>query len=437
MNTLNLKETPLIKNLKALKEVVWINPEYIAEDTKISGLAYEDILDAEKRLQRFAPFFEKVFPDTQKTKGIIESELLPIPNFTAAYYKNSPGTVLLKGDHALPVAGSIKARGGIYEVIQHAESLALKAGLLTLDDDYKLLSEPSMKDFFKKYSVTVGSTGNLGLSIGIISAQIGFHITVHMSSDAKKWKKDLLRSKGVKVVEHNTDYSIAVENGRLEASKDPNNYFIDDENSANLFLGYSVAALRLKTQLEQQNITIDKDHPLFVYIPCGVGGGPGGVAYGLKQVFGANIHCFFVEPTHSPCMLLGMASGLHDQISVQDIGIDNITEADGLAVGRPSSFVGKSMTTLLNGITTTDDDELFRALVTMIDTEKIYLEPSALAGSTAITHLTASGYFENFTQKQREGSYHILWATGGSFVPEDIMSDYYSKGQTLLNKTSK
>lgn len=431
MNTLNIKETPLIKDLKALKEVIWINPEYIAKERDIAGLAYKDILEAEKRLHRFAPFFEKVFPDTQKTKGIIESELIPIPNFSAAYYKNSPGTVLLKGDHALPVAGSIKARGGIYEVIQHAESLALEAGLLTHNDNYELLAEPSMKDFFRKYSVTVGSTGNLGLSIGIISAQIGFHVTVHMSSDAKQWKKDLLRSKGVEVVEHNTDYSIAVENGRLEASKDPNNYFIDDENSTNLFLGYSVAALRLKTQLEQQKITIDKEHPLFVYIPCGVGGGPGGVAYGLKQVFGPNIHCFFVEPTHSPCMLLGMASGLHDKICVQDIGIDNITEADGLAVGRPSSFVGKSMTRLLNGITTTDDNELFKALVAMIDTENIYLEPSALAGATGITHLTDSGFFQNFTQEQREGSYHVLWSTGGSFVPEDIMKDYYAKGKSL------
>lgn len=431
MNTLNIKETPLIKNLQSLEEVIWLNPHYKKKEKDIDGLSFADIKDAEARLNRFAAFFRVVFPDTVKSDGIIESELLSLENFSSLYYGDTIGKVLLKGDHALPVAGSIKARGGIYEVIKHAENLAIDAGLLSLEDDYSKLANSSFKSFYSKYAVTVGSTGNLGLSIGIISAQLGFHVTVHMSSDAKQWKKNLLRSKGVEVVEHNTDYSIAVENGRAEAAKDPNNYFIDDENSKNLFLGYSVAGLRVQEQLKAQNITVDADHPLFVYIPCGVGGGPGGVAYGLKQVFGEHIHCFFAEPTHSPCMLLGMATELHDGISVQDIGIDNVTEADGLAVGRPSSFVGINMMRLLSGVTTTDDKELFRALSKMIDTEKIYLEPSALAGATALKQLRASSYYNAFTSLQRKQATHIIWATGGSFVPEDIMTTYYKTGHSL------
>ncbi len=431
MNTLNIKETPLIHALQSLEEVIWFNPHYNKTERAIDGLTLLDIKEAQARLNRFAPFFQTVFPDTIKTKGIIESELINISSFSKAYFSNLTGAVYLKGDHALPVAGSIKARGGIYEVIKHAETLAINAGLLSLHDDYSKLSNPNFKAFFSQYAVTVGSTGNLGLSIGIISAQLGFHVSVHMSSDAKLWKKDLLRSKGVNVVEHNTDYSIAVEKGRKEAAKDPNNYFIDDENSTNLFLGYSVAGLRLQQQLIDQKITVDAAHPLFVYIPCGVGGGPGGVAYGLKQVFGEHIHCFFAEPTHSPCMLLGMATELHDGISVQDIGIDNITEADGLAVGRPSAFVGINMMRLLSGVTTSDDQELFRALSIMVDTEQIYLEPSALAGATALKQLSNSNYFKQFTTSQQLNATHIIWATGGSFVPEDIMTDYYNTGKLL------
>src|SRR5690606_10696773 len=104
-----------------------------------------------------------------------------------------------KCDNALPVAGSIKARGGFYEVLHYAESLALEEGLITGSDNYGKFTELAFKDLFAQHVIGVGSTGNLGLSIGIISAQLGFKVSVYMSADAKEWKKNLLRKKGAQV----------------------------------------------------------------------------------------------------------------------------------------------------------------------------------------------------------------------------------------------
>ena len=64
----------------------------------------------------------------------------------------------------------------------------------------------------------------------------------------------------------------------------PNCHFIDDENSLDLIFRLCGCGIRLEKQLEERNILVDEDHPLFVYLPCGVGGGPGGVAFGLNNL---------------------------------------------------------------------------------------------------------------------------------------------------------
>ncbi|MCF3998053.1 pyridoxal-phosphate dependent enzyme, partial [Pseudomonas aeruginosa] len=115
-----------------------------------------------------------------------------------------------------------------------AERLALEHGLVGLDDDYSRLAEADCRAFFARHRIAVGSTGNLGLSIGIIGAALGFQASVHMSADARQWKKDKLRAHGVTVVEYASDYSVAVEQGRREAAGDPYTHFVDDENSRDL-----------------------------------------------------------------------------------------------------------------------------------------------------------------------------------------------------------
>ena len=434
-------DLPLLKELMQEQETTWFNDQVLPAKDGIErvGLTVTDVDDAADRLKRFAPLIMALFPATASSMGIIESPLVAVPGLAAAlgnrYGQQLPGQLWAKLDSELPISGSIKARGGIYEVLKHAEDLAIDAGLLTVDDDYRKLATPALKKFFSQYKIAVGSTGNLGLSIGIMSAALGFDASVHMSADARQWKKDKLRANGVHVYEYQSDYSVAVASGRKEAQSDPMAYFIDDENSTTLFLGYAVAGRRLAGQLRTYDVRVDQDNPLFVYLPCGVGGSPGGVAFGLKTVFGDAVHCIFAEPTHCPSMFLGTYTGLHDKVSVQDFGIDNVTAADGLACGRPSRFVGKAMQGLVDGFLTIDDDELFRIEASLHDASGINIEPSAAAGFVGPWRVLSGGEYIRkigLDDASMARATHIAWCTGGSMVPRDEMSAYIAKGESLL-----
>lgn len=420
---------PLIKKMADGEEVLWFNPHC---NSKLSpAITTANVEDAAARLARFAPYIRRAFPQTAENGGIIESPLQDIP-LMKKLLSDTTGTALsgklmLKCDNLLPISGSIKARGGIYEVLWFAEKVALESGMLMETDDYSVLDDEKFRKLFSGYSLAVGSTGNLGLSIGIMGTRLGFHVSVHMSADARQWKKDLLREKGANVVEYAGDYQKAVTEGRKQTESDPLSHFIDDENSLTLFLGYAVAAGRLKKQLDQQGIVVNREHPLFVYLPCGVGGGPGGVSYGLKQIYGENVRCFFAEPVQAPCMLLGVMTGLHDKISVQDIGLTGKTTADGLAVGKPSKLVGKIAGNILDGLFTVADFRMDKLVTELYKQEKIFVEPSAAAGFPGYYLIQKNQeYGGKFDRETWNNSTHIVWATGGGMVPEEERGKYIS-----------
>lgn len=416
----------------------WLNEHWrpLHEFQHASPHGLRGVREAQHKLERFAGLLMKVFPELHESQGRIESALHPADVLRDRMLRRGrpAGRWLIKGDHALPVAGSIKARGGIYEVLVHAEELALRSGCIGPDDDRALLAAAPARELFARHEVSVGSTGNLGLSIGVTAAALGFKASVHMSAEAKEWKKARLRARGVRVIEHVGDYCSAVAAGREQAKEDPNTYFVDDESSERLFFGYSVAALRLQEQLASRAIAVDARHPLFVYLPCGVGGAPGGIAFALRHVFGDHVHCFFAEPVTAPCMLLRLASRDDRPVSVADVGLDGQTEADGLAVTRASEFVAPIIKPVVSGLYTVPDSDLLATLYLMKETLGLEIEPSAAAGLLGPRWLLDSAPGKEYLRQQgltehMDGATHVLWTTGGSLVPRDEYEKFLERGR--------
>jgi len=436
----------LAHSLREAEPCLWTNPARLVQPPfALSALGHcislDDTKGAAARLKRFEGLLAEVFAELAATGGVVESPLLPAAALQPALGLHADhGRLFIKADHSLPVAGSIKARGGMHEVLEFAEGLALQHGLVQPGGDYRALATPAAREVLGRYQVAVGSTGNLGMSIGVVASALGFKAAVHMSADAKEWKKERLRQRGVQVVEHAGDYERAVAAGRAQASGDPLCHFVDDEQSFSLLLGYSAAALHLQTQLAEQGVAVDAEHPLIVYLPCGVGGAPAGITFGLRQLLGPHVHCFFAEPVQSPCFMVQMLAGQGGgdaHPSVYDWGLTNQTEADGLAVPRASLLAAELMAPLLSGVFTVADATLFIHLVQVLDALGERIEPSAAAGFSGPGMLTGTEAGRAWLHSSGVGAVlpqatHLVWTTGGLLVPDAQYQGFVLRGRALL-----
>lgn len=397
--------------LRAGESAVWLRSGVSGKEALSDPQLPTAIEEARRRFQAFRVPLAALFHG-EDWDGNIHSDLINWPG------PRGGQRILVKGDHNLPVTGSIKARGGIHELLAFLERTAQREGLLTAAGDYTSLANPQALATFSRYRVSVASTGNLGYSVGLVGRTFGLNITVHMSRDAKSWKKDRLRKIGAIVIEHEGDYSEACAAARA-MPRDDFSHFVDDENSPDLFCGYAVAAQELATQLAQHEIAPTPEAPIVVYLPCGVGGAPGGITYGLKSIFGSSAICVFVEPTAAPAMFAALATNAPPEHlpSIYEFGLNNITVADGLAVGRASSFVTSVVGDAIDAAITLTDREMLQASALAWTTAGLKLEPSAAAALAAIAPFTAAA-------KGRAGwpdlsrATHIAWATGGGKLPE-------------------
>jgi D-serine dehydratase len=249
----------------------------------------------------------------------------------------------------------------------------------------------------------------------LVARAFGMAADVHMSHEAKFWKKERLRQLGATVFEQDCDYAETVARARAAALGSPRSTFVDDENSRDLLTGYAAAANELKVQLDQRRIIPSSERPIVLYLPCGIGGAPGGITLGIKSLYGKNAICVFVEPVASACVMVALASGSSEPPSVYDYGMNNCTLADGLAVPRASRFVMESVGDAVDAVVAVEDSDMLAWTRRAWREAGHRVEPSAAAAFAAIKpFLTAAKSRGWATEK----AIHIAWTTGGSRLPD-------------------
>ncbi len=117
-----IKANPIINELINKETVVWLNRK---NDQKIDpnsfSVTIDDVNDGESLWKRFSPFLKTAYPELESSDGIIESPLNKIDKMKSAlekmFHTSIHGELFLKCDDSLPIAGSVKARGGFFEIL--------------------------------------------------------------------------------------------------------------------------------------------------------------------------------------------------------------------------------------------------------------------------------------------------------------------------------
>src|SRR5215218_5913063 len=124
----------LRQRLGRSEPLLWLNPALAPAAEALAGQAvtWDQVRSASAAFERWRPVLHRLFPEL--TEAGIESALEPLPDAPAVLGHAPRGGVWLKRDDALPVVGSIKARGGCFEVLRFAEDLARRHGLARDED---------------------------------------------------------------------------------------------------------------------------------------------------------------------------------------------------------------------------------------------------------------------------------------------------------------
>jgi D-serine dehydratase len=125
----------------------------------------------------------------------------------------------------------------------------------------------------------------------------------------------------------------------------------------------------------------------------------------------------FVEPVASACMMAALASDAPEPPSVYDLGLDNRTLADGLAVPRASALVVEAVGPVVDAVVAVDDATLVAWVKDAWRKGGLRLEPAAAAAFAGLDPFCAAAVAAGWPAL--DDAVHVVWTTGGSRLPND------------------
>ena len=221
----------------------------------------------------------------------------------------------------------------------------------------------------KSKGVIAASAGNHAQGVALAATSYGVESTIVMPVDAPTSKIIATEGYGANVVLYGDTFDAACKKAR-ELQKETGATFLHAFNDDKVVSGQGTVGLEIIEELEDVDVIV---------VPIGGGGLIAGIAIAAKSLK-PDVKIIGVESENADSMKLSLNSGKVRACEAR------ATIADGIAVNEPGQITYDIVEEYVDDIITVTEDEIKKAIFTLVEKEKLIVEG---AGSVAIAAIMA------------------------------------------------
>jgi threonine dehydratase len=293
-----------------------------------------------------AVYLGPTLDEIEAAREVVAQVIQPTPMEKSAYLEQLLGApVWLKAEN-LQRTGSYKIRGAFHR-------------LSRLTDDEKARG------------VVAASAGNHAQGVALAASRLGIAATIFMPAGVALPKLQATRAYGAETVLDGPSFTETLAAAQ-EFTARTGAVFIPPYDHEDIITGQATLGLEIIEQVPDVET---------ILVPIGGGGLISGVARAAKltaEAEGRSIRIIGVQAENAAAYPPSLAAGEKVSVPVEP------TIADGIAVGRPGTLNFPIVQQFVDEIVTVSDDDLARAILTLMERAKLVVEPAGAAGVAAI-----------------------------------------------------
>ncbi len=216
--------------------------------------------------------------------------------------------------------------------------------------------------------VVACSTGNHGAAVACAAKQFGIKAKIFLPANCNPVKRGRISALGAAIVESGGSDPASTFTLAAEYAKQPGVYFLNDATDEDLPAGPATICCEILEQLPETSA---------IFVPMGDSALIRGIAAAAKQI-APHVKIIGVQAEGAPSYYLSWKEG-------RVVGTETCdTIADGLATRTPEAANVRDVKSLVDDVVLVSDEQLLRAIETLLLEEHVLAEPAGAASTAAL-----------------------------------------------------